>query len=217
MKKRLDAYDFVAAKHHSSRRGIEVDLVVLHYTAGLGDADDVAEFFARGRRKASAHFGVGRDGKVVQMVDLDRNAWHAGPSSFRGEAPVGRRSIGIEICNAGWAYMDRLDDDRKVECRHRNPASRSKQWELYTDEQYVAVQKLIEHLKFEIPTIEFVTGHEDIANAHTSDYRKRKGAKVDPGPAWQWERLLTDSAAVQRWAFDFKKKLWVHVPEGVKL
>jgi len=211
--KRLQQYPFVQAKYHSSRASAQVEVVVLHYTAGRSNALGLANFFARGSRKASAHFGVGRPGEVVQMVDLNDAAWHAGKSSFMGKSPVGNMSVGIEICNVGWAYMDKIAAENKFSGEHRNPACRAELWEKFTREQVASVQKLLVELKEAIPTIKYVTGHEDIRNTITVP--SLRGSKTDPGPAFPWQTLATDSIGLERWAMDFDTKKWIYVPEGV--
>ena len=40
--------------------------------------------------KVSAHFLIRRDGQVVQFVDTDKRAWHAGVSSWKGRERVQR-------------------------------------------------------------------------------------------------------------------------------
>jgi N-acetyl-anhydromuramoyl-L-alanine amidase len=47
--------------------------------------------------RVSAHFFVRRDGEVVQFVDPDKRAWHAGTSCWRGRDRCNDFSIGIEL------------------------------------------------------------------------------------------------------------------------
>jgi AmpD protein len=47
--------------------------------------------------QVSAHFLLRRDGRVLQFVDCDRRAWHAGRSAWRGRADCNDYSIGIEL------------------------------------------------------------------------------------------------------------------------
>lgn len=212
MTKKLEQYPFVQAKYFSSRKGAEVKVIVLHYTAGRANAAGLANFFKEGSRQASAHFGVGRPGEVFQMVDLDKSAWHAGKSTFLGESPVGNMSVGIEICNVGYAYQDKILPQNRYAGRHRNPASRAPSWEKYTAQQVASVQKLIIELKEAYPSIEYVTGHEDIRNTIT--VKGLAGSKLDPGPAFPWAILKTDSIGVQFWTIDYDAKKWIHIPEG---
>jgi N-acetylmuramoyl-L-alanine amidase/AmpD protein len=50
-------------------------------------------------KKVSAHFVVGKDGRVVQMVPIEKRAWHAGTSVLDGVSRVNDYSIGIEMVN----------------------------------------------------------------------------------------------------------------------
>ena len=74
--------------------------VVIHHTSN----DTVAQALAVLRdpaREVSAHYLVGRDGRVYQLVDESKRAWHAGVSRWGGDADVNSSSIGIELDNDG--------------------------------------------------------------------------------------------------------------------
>ncbi|KGD65448.1 N-acetyl-anhydromuranmyl-L-alanine amidase [Alcanivorax nanhaiticus] len=45
----------------------------------------------------SAHFLIRRDGQLMQFVDCDKRAWHAGISSYAGRDNCNDFSIGIEL------------------------------------------------------------------------------------------------------------------------
>lgn len=47
--------------------------------------------------KVSAHYLIRRDGSVIQYVDPDKRAWHAGASSWNGRERCNDFSIGIEL------------------------------------------------------------------------------------------------------------------------
>ena len=47
--------------------------------------------------RVSSHFLVRRDGEVVQFVDPDKRAWHAGASTWCGQERCNDFSIGIEL------------------------------------------------------------------------------------------------------------------------
>lgn len=47
--------------------------------------------------KVSSHFLIRRDGTLIQFVSVDKRAWHAGISSYRGRSGCNDFSIGIEI------------------------------------------------------------------------------------------------------------------------
>ncbi len=214
--KKLEKYPFIQAKYFSSRAGLEPEIIVLHYTAGSGNAQELANFFSKGDRKASAHFGIGRINQsikgettnIIQMVDLDQNAWHPGLSKFKdGKGNIGRRSIGIEICNRGF-NVDGLPDARVGVGRHRNKASTASKWEKYTDLQYDSLCELIQELKNAYPSIKYITSHEDIRNPYVVE--GLKGAKLDTGPLFKWEKLsnILEQCQIEEWHFGFKNKIW---------
>jgi N-acetyl-anhydromuramoyl-L-alanine amidase len=47
--------------------------------------------------RVSAHFLIGRDGRLVQFVSCNRRAWHAGQSSWLGRDRCNDFSIGVEL------------------------------------------------------------------------------------------------------------------------
>lgn len=221
---RLDNLAWLPSPHcYRGRSGTTVDLVVVHYTAGRGDENAAARLFASPTRKASAHFVVGRTGGVVQCVDTDDTAWHAGDSG-RARVPEAwqlddangahvlleevralprhnnLRSIGVELCNRGWAPRG---PGRYATARHRNPASRSTLWESYPDEQIDSLRRLVARLQAEHPSLRYVTGHEDCTHEDTLG---EPGAKLDPGPLFPW-RTLT-SLGLKRIAYDFDAHAW---------
>jgi N-acetylmuramoyl-L-alanine amidase len=197
---RLSKYPWIPAAKRGSRNNTPIELFVFHYTAGRGDETALGKLFSTGIRPASAHFGVGRTGGVAQYVDTDRDAWHAGTSSFMGKAPVGDRSIGIEICNAGWR-------GKGFEGAHRNPRCKALEWESYRPAQIEALHVLCTELIEAHPTLRYITGHEDIQNPGTAPVR---GSKVDPGPAFPWHAFTDLGLTIMQW--DFATKQWKEGP-----
>lgn len=45
----------------------------------------------------SSHLYIRRDGRLIQFVNLNQRAWHAGVSSFEGRSNCNDYSIGIEL------------------------------------------------------------------------------------------------------------------------
>lgn len=76
--------------------------IVLHITAGSNYKGARDTLIAR---HLSYHFIVDTDGKIYQLVDIKRSAWHAGVKSnpntrvrkFFGDTNPNRRSIGISF------------------------------------------------------------------------------------------------------------------------
>lgn len=209
------------------RKGETVDLVVIHYTAGNGNALGTASMFKLPGRYASAHYVIGREGEVYQLVHRDRTAWHAGdggksrfPLSIDlggfvhiSEVPrmphkVNRRSIGIELCNRGWAPHDGRPS---VLATHRNPGIRSTQWEAFPDAQLQSLHELLAMQVRDLPSLRYICGHEDVTNQYTLGdnpetltIEKIAGAKSDPGPAFPWPGY----PGLVRVQFDFERKGW---------
>lgn len=82
------------------RDGLTPDLVVVHYTA-MGDCASAARALCDPLREVSAHYLIGRDGAVLNLVPEAMRAWHAGAGEWRGAGDVNSRSIGIELDNDG--------------------------------------------------------------------------------------------------------------------
>lgn len=80
-----------------------IDLIVLHCTESSW-ASALAWLTRKDETPVSAHYQIGKDGRLVQMVAVNDMAFHAGgtkekPSSWRGRGGVNARSIGVELEN----------------------------------------------------------------------------------------------------------------------
>lgn len=74
--------------------------VVLHYTSN-GSVDPALRTLTSRFSGVSAHYLIGRDGKLYYLVDERHRAWHAGESYWGGNRDLNSASIGIEIDNTG--------------------------------------------------------------------------------------------------------------------
>jgi len=63
--------------NRSSRRGYVPRAIIDHINAGSWSST-VSWFRSSGNDGSSAHFLVGRDGRICQFVKIEDNAWHAG-------------------------------------------------------------------------------------------------------------------------------------------
>ena len=75
-------------------------LVVLHHTSN-NSTDRALTTLTSPERKVSAHYLIGRDGEIIQLVEETQRAWHAGESWWGGNIDVNSASIGIELDNNG--------------------------------------------------------------------------------------------------------------------
>ena len=182
---RLEGVTFDANPHHGG--AITPRFIVMHYTAGSSMLGSVRAIKDRG---LSAHLFVERDGAVIQTVDFNRQAYHAGESTWRGFNGLNRHSIGIEVANIG--FLDKSTKDgwtrqelrrtyspeEVVVARHRNGGPQMV-WEKFPEAQLQALETITRALRLAYPTIQEVVGHDDISPTR----------KVDPGPAFPMERF----------------------------
>lgn len=82
------------------RGGARLDLIVLHYTAMRGAHAALDRLCDRGA-EVSAHYLVGETGRIWQMVEEDKRAWHGGAGQWGAVTDVNSRSVGIELANTG--------------------------------------------------------------------------------------------------------------------
>lgn len=202
----LPGYAFQPSPNQSHRTGTAPpSLLVVHYTGALGDMGS-QRWLRMVESEASAHAIITRTGAVTLLVPLDRAAWHAGASEWKGERGVNRFSIGVELCNAGLLAKvppsaDKAQDKAPDEfilagSRSERPyygpppveatlalrdgSTVTGWWEPYAEEQLAALERLIEDLRTAGYVLE-LAGHDEIALPI--------GRKIDPGPAFPWARF----------------------------
>ena len=76
------------------------NFVILHQTTN-DTVERALSTLTDPARKVSAHYLIGRDGIVMQLVDERARAWHAGESWWSGLTDLNSASIGIELDNTG--------------------------------------------------------------------------------------------------------------------
>lgn len=82
------------------RKGSRADMILLHYT-GMPSAEKAIRWLANPRSKVSCHYVVDEEGRITQMVEEAKRAWHAGASHWGGNTDINSVSIGVEIQNPG--------------------------------------------------------------------------------------------------------------------
>src|SRR6202051_311196 len=106
--------EFRPSPNHGERKdGRRPDMILLHYT-GMPEAGEALERLCSQGSEVSAHYLVYEDGRIGQMVPENRRAWHAGRSSWAGEADINSCSIGIEIVNPGHDHGYRDFPQRQI-------------------------------------------------------------------------------------------------------
>ena len=76
-------------------------LLVMHSTLSGGDLGRMARFFTTPELNASSHVLVAEDGAVVQLVSLDRAAYHAGAGTWHDLRRLNYWSVGLSLMNVG--------------------------------------------------------------------------------------------------------------------
>ncbi len=158
----IEQAEFIASPNCSDRpKGVKISLLVIHNISlppGEFGSKHVIDFFLNrldssehpffeeiSDLKVSSHFYLDRDGKLIQFVNLDKKAWHAGLSEFKGQKECNDFSIGIEL--------------------------EGTDTESYTEAQYDCLIDLTKCLMESYPGItkERVVGHSDIAPNRKTD------------------------------------------------
>lgn len=118
--------------------------VLIHHTAQTSTAQTVQTFQLE-RTQVSSHYVIGRDGKVIQMVNDHLRAHHAGAGRWGNDTDLNSSSIGIELDNNGTT-------------------------DPWTDVQIDALLLLLSQLKekYNIPQANFI-GHMDYAPTRKID------------------------------------------------
>lgn len=120
-------------------------LIVVHFTEQESVRQSLHTLRTRNSGgRVSAHYLVGEDGRIYQLVSDEHRAWHAGAGSWGTIHDLNSASIGIEIDNDG-----------------REP---------YTEAQVEALIRLLEDLttRHRIPKTA-VIGHSDLAPGRKVD------------------------------------------------
>ncbi len=75
--------------------------VIIHHTA-QNSTEQTLKTFTIPKTQVSAHYVIGRDGKVYHMLNDYLRAWHGGNSKWGSLTDINSASIGIELDNNGF-------------------------------------------------------------------------------------------------------------------
>ena len=117
--------------------------VVIHHTA-QDSAAQTLKTFTLPRTEVSAHYVIGRDGRIYHMLNDYLRAWHGGVARWGNTTDLNSCSIGIELDNKGT--------------------------EPFAEPQLTSLLHLLAGLKkaYNIPAANFI-GHSDIAPGRKND------------------------------------------------
>ncbi len=156
---RLDSAKQKPSKNYNQRpNNTQITLVVIHNISlppGEFNTSYIEDFFTNQLDtskhcyfktiegvEVSPHLLIKRSGEVVQFVDFDQRAWHAGESTFNNTPDCNNYSIGIE-----------LEGTDSVN---------------YETQQYHALNQVLSTLKSHYPITD-VVGHSDVAPGRKTD------------------------------------------------
>ena len=84
-------------------KGKKINSIIIHYT-GMKTFDEAYKRLCDKNSKVSSHYLIGRDGKIINLVDEKKRAWHSGVSHWKGVDNLNDISIGIELENPGHEF-----------------------------------------------------------------------------------------------------------------
>ena len=173
-----------AYEKYSSGNNI-CDYIIFHYTAS-GTLESAHNTYKAKDTSVSWHLTIDTDGKVYQLLDFRKKAWHAGISNWKRPdgletGGLNKWAIGIEMINPGplkklngkyYTWYNEIVDETKV-YRDEN----EKYWHTFSAEQKATAKAIVPALIKKYKCLD-VMGHEHIS----------PGRKQDPGPAF-WYTL----------------------------
>ena len=170
----------------SANQNDRIQFLVLHFTS-LPFDESMQRLTEPSDRPVSAHYLVPEPGdatytadelKIHRLVAEDKRAWHAGISSWRGQASLNASSIGIELVNQSHC------ESRKPQAEPQTPEMQTCVFLDFADEQIELLIELIQGIlerHSDIDPVDIVA-HSDIA----------PDRRLDPGPTFPW-RLLYEN------------------------
>jgi|TARA_B110000211_G_C13986029_1_gene511735 N-acetylmuramoyl-L-alanine amidase len=127
----------------------KIEFLIIHYTGMQSKRASIKKLLNNKiKKKVSCHYLIDRQGKLIQIVEDNKIAWHAGESKWNKYKNLNANSIGIELVNKGHDYG----------------------YEVFTNKQ---INKLIELIlflkkKYKIKKSN-ILGHSDIAPLRKKD------------------------------------------------
>lgn len=82
------------------RGGVLPDILLIHFT-NMTSAEAAVARLCDPLAGVSCHYVIAEDGRLWQLVDEAKRAWHAGLGRWGAVGEVNSRSIGIELANRG--------------------------------------------------------------------------------------------------------------------
>jgi len=81
-------------------KNTKIKYIIIHYTE-TKNLTEAIKLLSSSKRKVSCHYIIDTKGKIYNLVQENKRAWHAGISSWSGDLNLNNRSIGVELVNKG--------------------------------------------------------------------------------------------------------------------
>ena len=134
-------FEFSPNYSNKLRKKKEIKFIIIHYTGMQSEIESIKRL-KNPKFKVSCHYIISRKGRIIQIVQDRKVAWHAGRSKWKKFTNLNKNSIGIELVNKGYEFG----------------------YQNYTKEQIKSLIELCKNLKkkYSIKKENFL-GHSDIA------------------------------------------------------
>ena len=86
-----------------TRKKTRIKFVIIHYTGMQSEIASINRL-KNSKAKVSCHYLINRKGEIIQMVNENKVAWHAGKSKWKNFNNLNDSSIGIELVNKGHEF-----------------------------------------------------------------------------------------------------------------
>ncbi|MCM3619066.1 N-acetylmuramoyl-L-alanine amidase [Sutcliffiella horikoshii] len=182
----IEMKEWLLPKKNSRVRGAPITHVMLHFTNNAlrspqspYNIEDVYALFEE--YEVSAHYMIDREGEIYLLVPEERAAFHAGKGRHLNYQEYGNGlndySIGIELMAIG-TKEEMLSTIPEETYDSIDPLNMG-----YTEEQYIALNKLLDDILTRNPGIkndrEHIIGHDEYSPVR----------KSDPGELFDWSRI----------------------------
>jgi N-acetylmuramoyl-L-alanine amidase len=158
-----------------------IETIVIHGMSG-STALSTVRYLTASNTHLSAHLLITREGKIIQMVEFQTQAWHANKCQLLGNTNMNAFSVGIELENAGllkkidnryYAFLGRKIPDNEVTQLVNPQTGFHAYWQTFTDKQLHVLKEVCKLLLFNYK-IKRIVGHSEISLI----------GQIDPGPAF---------------------------------
>ena len=84
------------SNNFDNRRSKKVNYIIIHYTA-LNSHIEAIDFLCEPSNQVSCHYVISKNGKIYNLVNEKKRAWHAGACYWKANKDINSCSIGIEL------------------------------------------------------------------------------------------------------------------------